>query len=396
MKRAFKILTVVLAVLMASLLASPAIAADTETDKSALYAPLQKGIGYVAIGDSFTRGYGAGDVWQDHIYLNDTYGNFECRNVPGSYPNLVAEKFGLAAPEDIRDMSGKLWPLAHDAVSTAYVLDLLGIDDGFRDEEFTYAYSYMTERYETDLRYFGDPLSYALDGQSTYGQTGEIMSVRDMIKNASLITIGVGQTDVIYKAQIFGLNVLDFNDTASLPAGVAHIIELLDKYFHYWENAYPLLIDYVRKVNPDAKIVLVGTLNPLKDATLNDEIEIKIGSILNGIMDRVNQYTQRCALQYGCLYVDISDVDTPTSVNPKSIGQIMSITDSIEYALIAHPTPHGYEQIADRIIDVVEKDLQKDAARQVAKSFLYRFIEWFKSLMAKIAGLLDGISGKLS
>ncbi len=392
MKRTFKILAVALAVLMTSLIAVPAFAAEEEDP----YAALKEGIGYVAIGDSFTRGYGAGDVWQDHIYLNDTYGNFECRNVPGSYPNLVAEKFGLDAPEDIRDMSGKLWPLAHDAVSTAYVLDLLGIDDGFRDDEFTYSHSYMTERYETDLRYFGDPESYSLDGQSTYGQPGEIMSVRDMIKNASLITIGVGQTDVIYKAQIFGLNVLDFSDTASLPAGVAHIVELLDEYFHYWENAYPILIDYVRKVNPDAKIVLVGTLNPLKDATLSDEISIRIGSILNGIMDRVNQYTQRCALQYGCLYVDISDVDTPTSVNPKSISQIMSITDPIEYALIAHPTPHGYEQIAERIINAVEKDLAKDAATQKTNSFVAKFVEWFKSLMEKIGALLDRLSAKLS
>lgn len=238
MKRLSKILASILAVLMtASLLFVPSLAAEAQEDP---YAQLKEGTGYVSIGDSFARGYGASDHFQDQIYRNDSYGDFDCRNVDGSYPKLIADAFGLNAPDDIRDTSAKTWPLAHDAVSTAYVLHILGIDDGYRDDEFTYKYSYMTERYETDLRYFGDPLSYSLDGNSTYGNTGEVMSVREMIKNASLITIGVGQTDVIYKAQIFGLNTLDLSDTASLPAGIANIISLLNRYFDYWKDAYPL------------------------------------------------------------------------------------------------------------------------------------------------------------
>ena len=385
MKRSTKIFSVLLAVLLtASLLIVPAAAQDDP------YASLKEGIGYLAIGDSFTRGYGAGDSWQDQIYLNDTYGNYNCRNVGGSYPNLVAEAFGLAAPDDIRDTGAKLWPLAHDAVSTAYVLDLLGIDDGYRDEEFTYDKSYMMERYDTDLKYFGDPMSYALDGNSLYGQTGEVMSVRDMIKDASLITIGLGQTDVIYKAQIFGLNTLDLSDTAGIPAGVANILSLLYNYFDYWKDAYPLLLDYIKEVNPDAKVVLVGTLNPIKDATLNDDVSIRIGSLINFIMDSINTYTKQCALKYGYMYVDISDVDTPASVTTMSIGHILSISDDIEYALIAHPTPNGYRQIAERIVSAVQKDLEKDQAGGI-KGFFAAIVNWFKALFAKIAGIFGKI-----
>ena len=72
MKRLSKIIAVTLAVLMAAALMMPAFAADGQADP---YAALKEGIGYLAIGDSFTRGYGAGDNWQDQIYLNDTYGN---------------------------------------------------------------------------------------------------------------------------------------------------------------------------------------------------------------------------------------------------------------------------------------------------------------------------------
>ncbi len=387
MKRSNKILAVLLAVVMAaSLFAAPAFAAEAQEDP---YAALKEGVGYVAIGDSFTRGYGAGDSWQDHIYLNDTYGNFECRNVPGSYPNLIAEAFGLDTPEDIRDTSAKMWPLAHDAVSTAYINDLLGLDDGYRDEEFTYNESYMKQRYETDLRYFGDPQSLTLDGTAAYGKTGEIMSVREMLNNASLITIGLGQTDVIYKAQIFGLNTLDLSDTASLPGGIANILSLLYNYFDYWKAAYPLLLDYIKENNPDAKVVLVGTLNPIKDATLNDEVSVRIGSLINFIMDSMNSFTRYCAIKYGYMYVDISDVDTPAAVTQMSIGHILSLTDPIEYALIAHPTAHGYEQIAERIIDTVQGELAKDNSQN--QRFLVAIIDWIKYIFNRIFGIFGRI-----
>ena len=390
MKKFNKILSLVLVLLMTVSLLVPAFAADAAEDP---YAILKEGTGYVAIGDSFTRGYGAGTRWQDQIYLNDSYGNYNCRNVEGSYPNLIAEAFGFNAPDDIRDTDAKMWMLAHDAVSTAYMLDLLGVDDGFRDDEFTYKYSYMTERYETDLRYFGDPASLTVDGQSAYGQTGEVMSVRELIKNAKLITLGVGQTDVIYKAQIFGLNTLDLSDMANLPAGVANIIDLLYRYFNYWKGAYPLLLDCIKELNPDAKVVLVGTMNPIQDATLTDDISIKIGSVINVIMDSMNAFTKACALKYGYMYVDISDVDTPSAVTQMSIGHILSISDETEYALIAHPTANGYKQIADKIIKTVTNELEKDAANEQLKNasgikdFFNAIITLFKLFFARFADL---------
>ncbi len=388
MKKLSKTLALLLAVLMtASLCSVAAFAADGEDDP---YASLKEGVGYVAIGDSFTRGYGAGDNWQDQIYKNEYPGESDdCRNVDGSYPNRIAEAFGLYAPDDIRDTDGKLWPLAHDAVSTAYVLDLLGIDDGFRDEEHLYDSGSMMRRYAADLTYYGDPLSYKLDGTGVYGQTGEIMSVRDMIRDASLITIGVGQTDVIYKTQIFGLNTMDLSDTAAIPAGVANILKLFNQYFDYWKGAYPLLLEYIKEVNPDAKVVLVGTLNPIKDATITDDVAIPIGNLINFMMDSINAYTKMCAMKYGYIYVDISDVETPAAATTMSIGHILSIEDDIEYALIAHPTQNGYKQIAERIIAAVEKDLAKDSSNGVV-AFFQKIIDWFKAFFARIAAVFGG------
>lgn len=386
MKRLSKLIAAVLAAIMTLSLAVPAFAAQADDDP---YAVLKEGTGYVAIGDSFTRGYGAGENWQDQLYLNDSYGNFNCRNVEGSYPNRVAEAFGLDTPDDIRDTSAKLWPIAHDAVSTAYMLDLIGIDDGFRDDEFTYQDGSMLRRYATDLQYFGDPLSYTIDGTSSYGETGEIMSIRELIKNASLITLGVGQTDVIYKAQIFGLNKLDTSSAESTASGIAKIVSLLYKYFDYWKGAYPLLLDFIKDNNPDAKVVLVGTMNPIKNATLNDDVALPIGNAINIIMDLMNAYTRQCALKYGYMFVDISDVETPSAATQMSIGQILSISDPIEYALIAHPTPKGYSQIADKIIAAVNKNLEKGSSSfaDKAEAFFAAVIDWIKILFLKISQL---------
>ena len=391
MKRLSKTVALLLAALMtASLLFVPTFAEEAQEDP---YAKLKEGVGYVAIGDSFTRGYGAGENWQNEIYRNDDYGDFDCRNVAASYPNLVADHFGLNAPDDLRDTSAKLWPLAHDAVSVAYMLDLLGIDDGYRDDEFTYQDNAMLRRYAADLQYFGDPESYTIDGQAKYGQTGEIMSVRDLLKNASLITIGLGQTDVIYKAQILGFNKLDMSDVAGLPAGIANIIKMLWNYFDYWKGAYPLLLDFIKEHNPGARVVIVGTLNPIKNSPINDDSVVPLGAAINLITDSMNAYMKQLALRYGYTYVDISDVETPTMVTPMSVSHILAIEDPIEFGLIAHPTTKGYAQIAARVIAAVEKNLGKDEATGLQKltRFFASILDWFRALFAKFSSFVSNI-----
>lgn len=379
MKKINKTISIILAALM---LLSLSLVQCFAEDR---YAAFSEGTGYVALGDSFTRGYGAGENWQNEIYLNDTYGNFNCRNVACSYPNLIAEKYGLYAPDDIRDTDAKLWNISHDAVSIAYILDLLGIEDGYRDEEFLYDRSYMMERYETDLRYFGDPASFALDG-SLYGQTGEVMSIREIINNAKLITVPSGQSDVVYKAQIFGLNEIDFGDTASIPAGVAHIIELLYEYFDYWKGAYPLLLDYIKENNPDATVVLIGTMNPIKNAKLTDDVAIKIGSVINVIFDSMNAYEKLMAAKYGYQFVDISDVETPSVAKEMSIGYILGISDATEFALQAHPTTKGYEQIAELITAAVDNDLEHKSLKSgFSFNALINIIRYFfKTLFSRL------------
>ena len=366
MKKLSKALSVLLAVIMAAtILCIPGFAEEDP------YASLKEGTGYVAIGDSFTRGYGASDHWEDQLYRSDNHGSnnndhgdFNCRYVDGAYPTIVADEFGLSTTDrsdnDIRNTESKFWNLAHDAVSTAYVLDLLGIDDGYRDDEFTYQDGSMKNRYKTDLAYFGDPESYTLDGTARYGKAGEVMSIRELLKNASLISLEVGQTDIIYKAQILGLNKMDLSDTAKIPEGVADIISRLYRYYDYWTGAYPLLLDFIKENNPDAKVVLVGTMNPIQNATISDELLLPIGSALNIIMDLMNKFNRECAEKYGYMFVDISNVETPSVEQELTLPYIMSL-QGVPSGLMAHPTPAGYAQMGRMVIDKIKNELAKDA-----------------------------------
>lgn len=377
MKKLSKVIAVFLAALMAAtLLCLPSFAEEIEDP----YAFLKEGTGYVAIGDSFTRGYGASDHWEDQLYRSDNYGSnnndhgdFNCRYVDGAYPTIVADEFGLSTSDrsdnDIRNKDSKFWNLAHDAVSTAYVLDLLGIDDGYRDDEFTYQDGSMINRYKTDLAYYGDPESYTLDGTARYGKTGEVMSIRELLSNASLITLEVGQTDIIYKAQILGLNKMDLSDTAKIPEGVADIISRLYRYYDYWTGAYPLLLDFIKENNPDAKVVLVGTMNPIQNATISEELLLPIGSALNIIMDLMNKFNRECAEKYGYMFVDISNVETPSVEQELTLPYIMSLT-GVPSGLMAHPTPSGYAAMGRSVIDTLKKDIEGEAYDSDPKTFI--------------------------
>lgn len=360
MSRLNKALALFLAAVMTvSLLCIPGFAED-ET-----YAPFSEGTGYVAIGDSFARGFGASDHWKEQLYENEYYGHYDCRNVDGSYPNLVADAFSLNAPDDIRDTSSRFWPITHDAVSTAFLLDLLGIDDGFRDEGLIYENPLLRTRYETDLAYFGDPLSFNAEGTGTYGKTGEIMSIRDMLENASLITVGLGQTDVVYRTLYLELYSADFSDSGKIPAIIGGVIKALYENFERWKKLFPIFLDYLKENNPDAKVVLVGTMNPLQNAMLSDDILLPIGSAVNIILDLINKYIRECAEKYGYLFVDISNVEAIPIENDMALPEMLTMDlGGVDFALLIHPNPDGYAQIARMIVSALKKELAKDAGEE--------------------------------
>ncbi len=383
MKKMTKLLASILIIAMAaSILCVPAFADGEETNVLAKYA---EGTGYVALGDSYSRGFGASDNWENEVYLMDNHGSLEgqktweevdndgklifevssasynCRNVTGSFPLLVANGLNLNTPSDIRDTGAKYWPIAQNGLTTAFFLDLLGIDDNFFDDEYIHSSAALRYRYDADLAYFGDVNSCNVAGDGTYGKEGEVDSICDLLNEASLVTIQLGQGDVLHRNITLYIDDIDLSDTETLPAAIENLISQLYSSFEYWKGAYKLLLDYIKENNDDATVVLVGAVNPIQNVVLDNDYLVPIGSAINVLFDLMNQYYKQCADDYGYIYVDISNIETPSTENTQTLTEALSEP----LGLNLHPTPNGYAQIARLILAALE---QKEAAEQEAKT----------------------------
>ena len=311
------------------------------------------GTGYLLFGDSITRGYAATDNW-DEIYSMDNTKNPNCRNVTGSYPKLVAEAIGCNCPDNILDTTAEYWPICQDAISTAYVLDLLGVDDGFYDEEYLYAYSSMKTRYETALYYVGDEESFTPDNER-YGSVGKAMSVRELVANSSLISIAVGMGDVWNRARSLAADGVDLSNTEALIGALKDLVVRMYEGYSYWEKNYPLILDYFKaNMRDDAAVVLIGTTNPVFNMNISAEYLYPVGSALSAITAMMNAHYKQWAEEYGFIYVDISNVETGSTEGEVGLMEFIS-APSHDQGRATHPTAEGYRQISRLIIAALKE-----------------------------------------
>jgi len=104
---------------------------------------------YVAFGDSITRG--CNGYTDDDVSLDD-YTSFGQRNVAFSYSYQLSKMLGYSAENieddnDITKKDARYWPIAQNAITTAFVLDLLGVEDFYTDKDYLFADHYMSETY---------------------------------------------------------------------------------------------------------------------------------------------------------------------------------------------------------------------------------------------------------
>lgn len=212
--------------------------------------------GYLAIGDSIGMGCGSdgGNAGQYH--------NYEWRGCEGAYTTTIAEAVGCYIPNnDITDQTSNYWPCCYPGLTTAIMLDLLGVDDGFTDTEIDYPY------YDAVLKYFGTPTS--IDGtrgdKYAEGECGLCGDILEVASKAELITVELGMCDVFYRAYRIiseggfladGFS-FDISNAGELVGIAEKSVELLREGFDYWKANYHLVLDKLKELNPDATIVIV-------------------------------------------------------------------------------------------------------------------------------------------
>lgn len=204
--------------------------------------------GYLAIGDSISRGCGADGFYIDTDKAEGgQYDLFELRNVEGAFPYLIAKEIGCNCPSDITDKSGNFWPCTYPGMTVAMMLDLLGVEDNFSDYDLDYMY------YDEMLKYFGweGSAAGARNGEKyVEDECAQCGKISDLIDRASLITVQLGMADVFYRAyriatsggSLAGGLSFDLSNTDAVKELVTRVFKELNFGKEYWEKYYPVLI----------------------------------------------------------------------------------------------------------------------------------------------------------
>ena len=350
-----KTLKQTLSILLAALFVLSCCATAFAATKENVYQYGKEG-GYLAIGDSISRGCGAEGFYigRDGEYLPNgegQYGEYDLRNVQGCVPYQIAEAVGCTAPMDMTDQSATYWPFTYPGMTTAVTLDLLGVDDGFDDTKLNYAY------YKDMLNYFGyeGSLHGVREGDyfdpETDGKCGNII---ELIQRADLITVQLGMCDIFYRAYRIvsnggmladGLS-FDLSSTDAIKALVETAITEMKNGFDYWKEWYPVLIEKIIELNPDAKIVLVGAFNLVNQLTITNDLVAPIGSVVTAITGSMNTLYRKWAKEYNVKYADISNTETQATENDWALlGDFKDNTFTG-----THPTQTGYDYIVRQIL----------------------------------------------
>ena len=375
MKKHFnRILSVSLALVL--LFTCGAVSFAATKDNVTLYG--QAG-GYLAIGDSISRGCGAEGFYigKNGEYLPDgegQYGEYDMRNVQGCVPYQIAQAVGCNAPMDMTDQSATYWPFTYPGMTTAVTLDLLGVDDGFTDEKLNYAY------YADMLEYFGWDGSFAgvREGDTieavtaSRGAIGKCGNIMELIDRADLITVQLGMCDVFYRTYRIvsngGMLADGMSFDLSSPEAIINLVktavsEMWNGY-EYWKANYPLLIERLLELNPDADIVMVGSFNLVNELTITDDLLAPIGSAFSVITDSMNKQYKKWSKTYGIPYVDISNTETQAAeLDWSLLGDFKDNTFTG-----THPTQNGYDYIVRQILaELPPKSESKNIAVDIGK-----------------------------
>ena len=349
MKNAMKkILVCVLALTLTLSCALPAALAATKENVR----QYGKEGGYLAIGDSISRGCGAEGFYLDTDKAEGgQYDLYYMRNVKGAVPTQVAEAVGCTMPDDMAEQDATFWPFCYPGMTVAVTMDLLGIEDNFKDEKLNYAY------YKDMLQYFGYEGSF--DGVregDTYveGECGQCGNIIELIKKADLITLQLGMCDIFYRAYRIisngGMLADGLSFDLSSPEAIKNLLETAISEMHfgydYWEAHYPVLLQRIKELNPDATIVMVGSFNLVNQLRLTDDTVLPIGSIISGITDKMNRKYEQWEKEYGVKYADISNTETQATENDWALlGDFKDNTFTG-----THPSQTGYNYIVRQIL----------------------------------------------
>ncbi len=257
---------------------------------------------YVALGDSITAGYPLpGFGWQD-------VHKAKWKLIPNSYAWRVSravrakETSQMAKPGwrtvEMRTMLDKSYP------GDTMMRETLPLEEGSTSQLDQKALKKLRHQY------------------------------RLAIKNADLITVQFGSNDAWKPIQV-GRNNLDD------PAYVAQIAGIGATCVAGFKVNFDEIIRSIRKLNPDAKLIVVGIYNPFANGALDlGPFTLEYGKVLTDVIKVANAY-----MEYGCPYADQYEF-----ADVMGIETLNAHHGSPDYVNDPHPTVKGHRQIANKVL----------------------------------------------
>lgn len=340
--------------------------------------------GYIAFGDSMTRGVGT-EEWIAPSNFSKAY-DYNVRNVYGTtatnlvnaaYPYIVSQELDCKGRDNFAeyitefskymvDESGeKYWPVAAAGLSLSSVMDLFGINFANPDMEYDHNTSALHAYYrdivpmykcqDTVMTIPQNGATYAalvdkwtkmgiqnLGSAAQQGFVGDITKLIRGQKNDGtqlfvdndedgkydlLVSINLGLTDVILKPM-------------QTMTDSSNILQAIMDGYNYWSMAYPMLINEIHRLNKNAEIVLVGFFNPYAEVTLANDTVMPIGDILNPIIAAMNLQCKQIADQFSFVkYADVSNAETPNRADGQSmLGMDLFVGDLADIAQLFDPS----------------------------------------------------------
>ena len=360
MRKTRKILAALLAMVMAmSVFCLTAFAGEKKTYTA-----------YTFFGDSVTAAAGLPSYYTFFVYNPETgkyEGTAEGQRVLGSYPDLVAQGVG------INNGLENYYNESHSGWRTSEVRELLDPDYYNDDGEVAKALSLAM----ANGKAIADP------------QNPELREdVREEIAASDLITLDLGSNDIQLPIIMTLYSVL--NPTASEDYKAWMIEKLLQKYgsaselinnlaqtvaslhgvefaleqiakatltgLHKFNTNYPVIIDKILEINPTADIYVIGLYNPLSDTLISEDLPIKIGKILDPMIQGMNLYLSQLNPARGhYTYVDAFNTAVLGTINVSELftGGGLSAEGMGEYTLYVHPSLEGHAYIADQVLKAI-------------------------------------------
>lgn len=371
MKKLRKVLALALALVMA--LSVTAISAFAEGKKQYT--------SYTFFGDSITAGAGLTSYYE--FYYKDengvTQGTAEGQRVRDTYPDLVAKEVGIDNGLE------NYYNESHSGWRTSEVREI------------------FDETYVNDDGAVAKALATAMaNGKAIAGPDELRDRVIEEVKQSDLITLALGSNDIQLPIIMTLYSVI--NPTASADYKAWYLESLLTKYgsmnevinvlaqavatvhglefaleqitsatltgLNKFRTNYPVIVNKIREINPDADIYVVGLYNPLSDTKLSENLPIKVGKIIDPVILGMNLYLSTLnpsKRQY--TYVDAFNTAVLGTINVSElIGSEggLSAEGMGAYTLYVHPSYEGHAYIANQIIKAIPKATEarteKDAA----------------------------------